>query len=125
MRAAGRPPGVNVATHHSSLITHYSSLTKADEASMSFRSFIIYCTLCAGWAAFLGWGLGRLVLDEKAPGAVIQSTGIKAMFLGMLVALALVLVDALSDLSLRQLPRAVPRVLAGLFIGTIGGLAGG
>ena len=28
--------------------------------SMSFRAFIYYCALCGGWAALVGWLLGRI-----------------------------------------------------------------
>ena len=88
---------------------------------MSFRLFIYWCALCGGWGALGGWVLGRF-------GAIadpVGSAGIKGMCLGMLVALALGLVDALWVYSLRQVGQAVPRVLACVAIGTIGGLIGG
>jgi len=88
---------------------------------MSFRFFVYWCALCGGWAALAGWVLGRLgTVADPVAGA-----GIKGMCLGMLVALALGLVDALWVYSLRQVVRVVPRVLACVLIGTIGGLAGG
>jgi FHA domain len=88
---------------------------------MSFRLFVYWCALCGGWAAVAGWGLGRLI----ARGASVGGTGIKGMFLGMLIALALGLVDALWTYALRQAWRALPRLLTCVVIGTVGGLLGG
>jgi hypothetical protein len=88
---------------------------------MSFRLFIYWCALCGGWAAVVGWALGQAV----ARGDTLGSTGIKGMFLGMLIALALGLVDALWIYAARQFWRAIPRVLVCMAIGTIGGLVGG
>src|SRR5205814_3172025 len=56
---------------------------------MSFRLFIYYCALCGGGAAFAGWVAGRVVADS--PG--LLNTGIKGLWLGLSVALALGLVD--------------------------------
>ena len=88
---------------------------------MSFRSFIYYCALCGGWAAFVGWFLGRTLAQRQ----VIATAGLQGMYLGMLIALALGFVDALLNFSVRQAFRAVPRLLAGLIVGTFGGLLGG
>jgi hypothetical protein len=88
---------------------------------MSFRLFVYWCALCGGWAAGVGWALGRLF----AHGASLGSTGIKGMFLGMLIALGLGVVDALWVYSLRQFWRVVPRVLVCVAIGAVGGLLGG
>jgi hypothetical protein len=88
---------------------------------MSFRLFVYWCALCGGWAAVAGWGLGRLVAHSDSPG----STGIKGMFLGLLIALALGLVDGLWVYSLRQFQRVIPRLVVGVVIGAIGGLIGG
>ncbi len=88
---------------------------------MSFRLFVYWCALCGGWAAVVGWGLGRLF----AHGDSVGSTGIKGMFLGMLIALALGLVDALWVHALRPLWRVIPRLGVCVAIGTIGGLLGG
>jgi len=88
---------------------------------MSFRAFIYYCALCGGWAALLGWFLGRIATSNHGvPGA-----GIRAMCLGLLVALALGIVDALWVYSYRQVLQVAPRVLAAVAVGTIGGLLGG
>lgn len=88
---------------------------------MSFRLFIYYCALCGGWAAFVGWVLGRIF----SPTNPIGNAGIKGMFLGMLVALGVGLVDALWNLSLRQLGQVVQRVGVAVLVGTVGGLIGG
>jgi hypothetical protein len=88
---------------------------------MSFRAFIYYCALCGGWAALLGWILGRLVARDH----LVAAAGIKAMCLGMFVALALGVVDAIWVYSLRQFVQVVPRVLVAVAVGTIGGLIGG
>src|ERR1700677_1105435 len=88
---------------------------------MSFRLFVYWCALCGGWAAVVGWGLGRLI----AHGSSLGGTGIKGMFLGMLIALALGLVDTLWIYSVRQLAQVVPRVFVCVAIGTVGGLVGG
>ena len=88
---------------------------------MSFRLFVYWCALCGGWAAALGWGLGQAI----AHGESLGSTGVKGMFLGMLIALALGLVDALWTFSLRQAARVLPRVLVCVTVGAVGGLIGG
>src|SRR5262245_60590706 len=88
---------------------------------MSFRLFIYYCALVGGWAALLGWVLGR----AWAPEGAIGGAGIKGMFLGVLVAFGLGLVDALWDLSPAQLGQGLMRILAGVLVGCVGGLIGG
>jgi hypothetical protein len=88
---------------------------------MSFRMFVYWCALGGGWAAVGGWVLGRLVAHGDSPGA----SGIKGMFLGLFIALALGLVDALWVFSLRQVGRVVPRVFVCVAIGMVGGLVGG
>jgi hypothetical protein len=88
---------------------------------MSFRLFIYYSAMCGGLTAFVSWMFGRLAGTQDAVGAA----GIKGMWLGMLVALALGLVDALWNFGRSQMFRVLPRVLAGVAVGTIGGLVGG
>src|SRR5438132_13765267 len=88
---------------------------------MSFRLFIYYCALCGGWAAFVGWGLGRVL----SPTAGVGKAGIRGMFLGMAVALGLSLVDAVWNLSLRQVGQVVMRVGVAVLVGIVGGLVGG
>lgn len=88
---------------------------------MSFRLFIYYCALCGGWAAFVGWAVGRLA----ASGGDLLANGLKGMFLGFFVALGLSLVDALWNLSLRQSGQVFLRVAVALIVGAFGGLLGG
>ena len=88
---------------------------------MSFRLFIYYCALCGGWAAFFGWILGRLLSPHNALG----NAGIKGMFLGMLVALGLSLVDALWNVSFKQAGLVLQRVGVAVLVGCVGGLLGG
>jgi hypothetical protein len=88
---------------------------------MSFRLFIYYCALCGGWAAFIGWGFGRLL----SPRGGVPEAGIKGMFLGLFVALGLSLVDALWNLSMRNFSQILLRVLVAVVVGTVGGLIGG
>jgi hypothetical protein len=87
---------------------------------MSFRLFIFYCSLCGAWAAFAGWALGR---QPDIPDDVWQA-GVKAMCLGLLVALALGLVDTLWNYS-RQFGQVLLRVVVVVVVGGVGGFAGG
>jgi hypothetical protein len=88
---------------------------------MSFRLFIYYCALCGGWAAFLGWFLG-LFLSPHQP---LGKAGIRGMWLGMMVALGLGLVDALWDLSFKRVLTILMRVGVGVLVGCMAGLLGG
>jgi hypothetical protein len=88
---------------------------------MSFRLFIYYCALCGGWAAFFGWILGKLIYPQNE----IGKTGIRGMFLGMLVALGLSLVDALWNVSFKQVGAVLQRVGVAVLVGCVGGLLGG
>jgi len=88
---------------------------------MSFRFFVYWCALCGGWAAFAGWGVGRLIAGNDPLG----SAGIKGLCLGLLIALFLGIVDAMWVFSLRQVGHIFPRVLACVLVGSVGGLLGG
>jgi hypothetical protein len=88
---------------------------------MTFRLFVYWCALCGGWAAALGWALGRVLAGDDPLG----SAGIKGLCLGMFVALGLGVVDALWVYSLRQARQAAPRVLTCVAGGAVGGLLGG
>jgi FHA domain len=88
---------------------------------MSFRWFVYYCSLFGGCGAYAGWALGRLpTLDHS----VIRES-LKGLFLGMVLALVLTLVDALWNLSASRGLGAAWRVLVGGCVGGLGGLVGG
>ena len=88
---------------------------------MSFRLFIYYCALCGAGGAFLGWMLGRPI----NLGNEILTQGLKGMFLGLSIALALAMVDSLWVFSLRQVVPIGLRVATAVMVGTMGGLLGG
>lgn len=91
---------------------------------MSFRLFIYYSALCGGWAALVGWVLGRAVAGE----GVLAQAAVKGMLLGLLVALGLGLVDALGNTAGRRpglvAGRALVAGLGGAVAGVIGGTIG-
>jgi hypothetical protein len=88
---------------------------------MSFRLFIYYCAVCGGCAAFLGWALGRMASMEND----IARTGLRGMFLGMLVAFGLSLVDALGNQSAHRVFNISARVFVAVLVGCLGGMLGG
>jgi hypothetical protein len=89
---------------------------------MSFRLFVYYCALCGGGGAFLGWMLGRPLDMHNKP---VLSQGVKGMLLGLCVALALGLVDALWVYSWRRVMLIGLRVATAVMVGAMGGLFGG
>jgi Inner membrane component of T3SS, cytoplasmic domain len=91
---------------------------------MSFRLFIYYCALCGAWAALIGWFLGRLVpITEDEHPLLLQ--GLKAFLLGLTVALALGLVDAISNVPLARVVTIALRGATAVVIGSMGALASG
>lgn len=88
---------------------------------MSFRLFIYYCALLGGWAAFLSWGVAQGTGIRTISNAYAR-TALIAAVLGLLVAGAIGLVDALLNAVGSQ--RFV-RVGVCLGIGLIGGVIGG
>jgi FHA domain-containing protein len=91
---------------------------------MSFRLFIYYCALCGAWAALIGWFLGRLVpITEDEHPLLLQ--GLKAFLLGLTVALALGLVDAISNVPLARVVTIGLRGATAVIIGSLGALASG
>lgn len=87
---------------------------------MSFRLFIYYCALCGGWAALVGFFFGLV-----EPQAAIASAGVKGLFLGTCIALALGLVDAIFVLGGRRFGQVLMRVGAAVLLGCVGGMVGG
>jgi hypothetical protein len=88
---------------------------------MSFRLFIYYCALCGGGGAYLGWALGRAMTESSDT----LAQGVRGLFLGLVVALCLSLVDALANLTLRRPLEIAARVLTAVMVGVLGGLLGG
>jgi hypothetical protein len=88
---------------------------------MSFRLFVYCSALCGAWAALVGWGVGRALGGEHP----LASAGLKAMYLGTFVALALGIIDVLWTYSLRQVRQVLPRALTATLGGAVGGLLGG
>jgi hypothetical protein len=87
---------------------------------MSFRLFIYYCALCGAGSALLGWALGR----GLAPGGDLLPDAVKGLFLGLTVALALILVDTFWNASLTDVGRVSGRVLVVGTLGACGGFLG-
>jgi hypothetical protein len=88
---------------------------------MTFRFFIYCCAVAGGWAALVGWALGRVIAGPNPLG----SSGLKGLCLGTLVALALALVDAWWNYTRGQLTATTFRILTGVLVGAVGGLLGG
>jgi MFS family permease len=89
---------------------------------MSFKLFIYYCALCGGWAAFMTWGLiFALKLDDRIENLYLKAAAIAAM-LGLFVAFAIGILDALMNSTGFQ---RFARVLVCVGVGLIGGLLGG
>src|SRR5579863_8292429 len=88
---------------------------------MSFRLFIYYCAMCGGCAAYIGWALGRLPGVENH----VLRAAVKGLFLGMAVALALGLIDALWNGTNARLGQLLQRVGAAVGVGILGGFVGG
>src|SRR5262245_50496122 len=98
-----------------------SSAGERETKPMSFRSFIYYCSLGGGCAAYLGWVLGRLPPLEQSVGRA----AVQGMFLGMALAVGLTLIDALWNLAASEGLQVGWRVLVGGFVGGLGGFTGG
>jgi hypothetical protein len=87
---------------------------------MSFKLFIYYCALCGGWAAFIGWALGRALSGKAGLGSDI----VQGLFLGIAVAMALGVTDAVHNFTGHRYGQIVARALFGGLIGGISGLLG-
>jgi hypothetical protein len=87
---------------------------------MSFRLFVYYCAVCGAWAAFVGWGLGRILGPqawESFPRVMMRG-----LSLGLLLAFGLGMVDAF--FSSRQVGVIILRGLIVAAVGLISGLLG-
>jgi hypothetical protein len=91
---------------------------------MSFKLFIYYCALLGGWAAFLSWGVAQGT-GIRSIGNPFARTALIAAVLGLLVAGAIGLVDAiLNGVGFQRVIRIGVCLGIGLLGGVIGGLAG-
>src|SRR5438045_2945625 len=88
---------------------------------MSFRLFVYYCAVCGAWAAFIGWGLGRL-LGPQSMENVFLRTVLRGLSLGVVLAFGVGLVDAF--FSSRQAGAIILRGLFVALVGLIGGMLG-
>jgi hypothetical protein len=87
---------------------------------MSFRLFVYYCAVCGAWAAFLGWGLGRLLGPQSMD--ALPRTVLRGLSLGLLLAFGVGLVDAF--FSSRRVSAIAVRGLLVAAIGLLSGLLG-
>ena len=87
---------------------------------MSFRLFVYYCAVCGAWAAFVGWGLGRLLTSDDW--GAYPRVIVRGLSLGLLLAFGVGLVDAL--FSSRRVGTIVVRGLLVALIGLVSGLLG-
>jgi hypothetical protein len=93
---------------------------------MSFRLFVYYAALIGAWTAMLGWLLGRWLTDRYVgPNDLVSQTGVRALSLGVTVALGLGLLDALWNLGWRNILQVLGRLAVAIVLGGLGGLAGG
>jgi FHA domain len=96
---------------------------------MSFKLFVYYCALCGAWAAFLAWALSQVSgINSLSADDVIHQL-LKATLiggvLGMLVASALGLVDAmLNAVGTQRFLRVGLCLGLGLMAGAVGGFVG-
>jgi hypothetical protein len=88
---------------------------------MSFRWYIYYCAMCGGCAAYIGWALGRPVTTQSS----VTQAAVRGMFLGLMIALALGLLDAFWNGSRGNTGALAVRVLTAVAVGCLGGLLGG
>lgn len=88
---------------------------------MSFRQFIYFCATWGAASAFFGWALGRLLAGDES----LSGSAMKGLALGMLVALGLGLLDAISSGTERDKVSLGIRLTLALIIGAVGGLLGG
>lgn len=92
---------------------------------MSFRLFVYYSALCGGCAAYIGWLVGWLAVGSGSDANLTLDMGIVGLWLGVLVALGLGLVDAVWNVPLRQVGQVGLRVSMAVALGGLGGLVGG
>lgn len=87
---------------------------------MPLRLFVWYCAVSGAGSALAGWALGQVVPG----GSPLLAAALRGMLLGMLLALALTLVDSGAGLAWSPwlAHRATTALVAGAFGGFLGGL---
>jgi hypothetical protein len=91
---------------------------------MSFKTFIYYCALCGGWAAFLAWGVVFLAKIRDTDSLFLRAALIGGL-LGLLVAGAVGTVDALLNaVGFMRLVRVLLCMVIGLIGAVLGSLVG-
>ncbi|MBY0230097.1 MAG: FHA domain-containing protein [Gemmataceae bacterium] len=88
---------------------------------MSLRWFVYYCAVWAGFAAYLGWALGKMSPIEQP----VFQAALRGLFLGLVVAVVLVLVDLTFNGAGADGSGAMLRPLVGGLVGGLGGFVGG
>jgi MFS family permease len=88
---------------------------------MSFRLFIYYCAAWGAANAYFGWALGQMI-EGTSP---LLGAALKALALGLFIALGLGLLDALAGGSQRDTVALGVRVTLALLIGALAGFCGG
>src|SRR5260370_405299 len=88
---------------------------------MSFRWFIYYCSLWGGFAAYLGWVVGRI----PPVGHHGMQAAVKGMLLGMILAIGLTMVDTLWNMTGKEGLTVIWRLLFAAAVGGAGGFVGG
>ena len=88
---------------------------------MTLRWFVYYCATWAGFAAYLGWAIGKLSPIEQP----VFQAAFRGLFLGLVVAVILVLVDLTFNGAGRDGAGAAFRPLVGGLVGALGGFVGG
>jgi hypothetical protein len=88
---------------------------------MSFRRFIYYCTICGGCAAYGGWFLTRLLPFDN----LLVQSALQSLCLGLTVAFALGVVDALWTFAVPTMSSTLTRAAGAGVVGAVGGFLGG
>jgi hypothetical protein len=88
---------------------------------MSFTRLIYYSAMVGGWAAFLGWLLGEVVLLHRAAEFSAWKMVVTAALCGALIGGGL---NCLAGLMNGQIARALPRLGVGLALGFVSGAIG-
>jgi len=97
---------------------------RSANTSMNFKSFIYYCAICGGWAAFIAWAAVTFTRVHGIQSELIQ-TGIIAAVLGLMVAGVIGLLDALlNSVGAQRMVRVLFCMAIGFFGSMIGGIIG-